>query len=260
MKILIPNLVLAVCCLFFTKTLDAQGGFAIVDYMKVKPGMGEKYLECEKAWKLIHQERKRLGQIEDWNLEQIMWPWGASAEYDYLTVTFVKSWDDIGKLQENWETALKVIPADKKALIDNTGQYRDLVKSEIWSEVDFTAKADFKGSKYVVENFFKVPPGGWNDYMEMETRFVKPVHQKNIELGNRAGWVLTRMVMPRGAEQPYNCSTVDLFDKWEDMDNDDSKAWETVYPGMSDGHIGRRIESVRTLVRSEIRMVVDSVQ
>ena len=34
----------------------------------------------------------------------------------------------------------------------------------------------------------------------------------------------------RGAEQPYNCSTVDLFEKWEDIDNEmGSDAWEALH-------------------------------
>lgn len=253
---------LAICCLFFSTPINAQGGFALVDYMKVKPGMWDKYLECEKAWKLVHQERKRQGRINGWSLEQVMWPSGTGTEYDFLAVTFVKSWDDIGKLQENFmETALQAVPADKRELLQNTGQYCDRVKSEIWAELDFIAKPGFSGAKYVVENFFKVPAGGWNDYLEMETRFVKPVHQKNIELGNRSGWVLTRLVAPSGAAEPYDCSAVDLFDKWEDMDNEqDGKAWEAVYPGMSGTHIGSRINSVRTHVRTEVRMVVDSTE
>ncbi|HMQ49889.1 MAG TPA: hypothetical protein PKA00_20745 [Saprospiraceae bacterium] len=248
---------LAACCLIGS-LLQAQGGYVIVDYMKIKPSMNDKYLECEKVWKLIHQERKRLGKIEGWHLEQMLWPTGTNTEYDYLTATFVKSWDDIGHIWDNWENDLKVLSADQRAIAGKAGEYRDLVKSEIWLEVDFLAKADFKETNYVVENFFNVPAGGWDNYMEMETRFVKPVHQKNIAKGNRSGWVLTRLMAPSGEELPYNCSTVDLYDKWEDMDNDDGKAWEEVYPGMSDSHIGDRINSARKLVRTEIRQVIDS--
>lgn len=245
-------LALAVCCLFFN---TAQAQYAVCDYMKVKPGMWDKYLECEKAWKTLHQNRKAQGKIQDWEVEQVLFPSGTNAEYDFLVVTFVKDWDAVGHLWDNWEAEQKALPANLKDIVANTGQYRDIVKSEIWRTTDYIAKKDFK-AKYVVENFFKVPPGGWDDYLEMETRFVKPVHQKNIDLGNRGGWVLGYMVAPQGEDQPYDCSTVDLYDKWEDLDNDEGKAWETVYPGMSDAQIGKRIEATRSLVRREIRQVV----
>lgn len=249
---------LAVCCFFYNSS-QAQGGYVLVDYMKIKPGMYDKAMECEKIWKEIHMNRKQQGKITGWHIEEMIVPGGTSSEYDYLAVTFVKNWDDIGHLWDNWAAEQKALPADKKAIVEKTDTYRDRVKSEIWREQDGIFKKDFKGAKYVVENFFKVPANGWDDYLEMETRFVKPVHQKNIDMGNRAGWVLGFVVAPQGSDMPYDCSTVDLFDKWEDIDNEqDGKAWEAIYPGMSNAHIGHRIESTRTLVRTEIREVVQA--
>lgn len=253
MKTIISILALAVCCLYLN-TAKAQNGYVIVNYMKVKPGMNEKYLECEKAWKTIHQNRKAQGKITSWHLEETLYPSGTNAEYDYLTAVFVKDWDAVGHLWDNWEAEQKALPANLKDIVARTGEYRDLVKSEIWRLGDNINKEGVKAN-IVVENFFKVPANGWEDYLEMETRFVKPVHQKNIDMGNRAGWALTFMVAPQGADQPYDCSTVDLYEKWEDMNNDEGKAWEAVYPGMSDAHISNRIEPTRTLVRREIRRV-----
>jgi hypothetical protein len=254
MKTFISILALAVICLFSTTT-QAQDGYVIVDYMKVKPGMYDKYLECEKAWKTIHQNRKAQGKIRSWHVEEMVFPSGTNTEYDFLTAVFVDNWDAIGHLWDNWDAEQKALPANIKPLIESTDQYRDRVKSEIWRIADYISQKDSKAN-YVVENFFKVPPGGWDDYMEMETRFVKPVHQKNIDMGNRFGWALSVMVAPQGQDQPYNCSTVDLFEKWEDLDNDDGKAWEAIYPGMTNAHIGKRINATRTLARTEIRQVV----
>jgi hypothetical protein len=153
-----------------------------------------------------------------------------------------------------YDAAMKTLPADKRELAQNAELYRDLVKSEVWTGGDMVFAPGGNKALYAVENFMKIPVGGWEDWVEMESKFVKPVHEKNIALGNRAGWVLTYMVAPQGADQPYDCSTVDLYDKWEDMDNEqDGKAWEAIYPGMSDAHIGKRIEATRTLARSEIR-------
>lgn len=208
-KTFISILATAVCCLFFN---TAQAQYALCDYMKVKPGMWDKYLECEKAWKTLHQNRKAQGKIQDWEVEQVLFPAGANAEYDFITITFVSNWDVIGHLWDNYEAEQKALPANLKDIVANTGQYRDIVKSEIWHTTDYITKKDFK-AEYVVENFFKVPPGGWDDYVEMETRFVKPVHQKNIDLGNRGGWVLGYMAAPQGEDQPYDCSTVDLYAK-----------------------------------------------
>lgn len=262
MKTFIFILTLAFTCLLFHPNLYAQNDteYVVAEYMKVKPGMWDKYLECEQAWKLVHQYRMKQGLILGWQLEQVVVPAGTGTEYDFLTITHYKNWKAMSP-EANWyDDALKTLPADKRELAENAGLYRDLVKSEIWTNGDKVFAPGVTKPKYSVENFMKIPAGGWEDWVEMETKFAKPVHEKNIALGNRAGWLISYMVLPRGADYPYQGSTVDFYNTWEDMDKDEGKAWETVYPGMSDGYIGRRIESTRTIVKTEIRMLVDSVE
>ena len=78
MKTIISILTLAVCCLFFHENTIAQNGdtgFVIVEYMKLKPGMNDEYRDCERAWKLIHQERVKAGYITGWELEQVCAGW-----------------------------------------------------------------------------------------------------------------------------------------------------------------------------------------
>jgi hypothetical protein len=104
----------------------------IVDYMKVKPGMTEEYLECEKVWKILHAERVKKGIIVDWQLLRVRFPAGANTEYDYVTVTTIKGgWQAYGKLDADWsEDYAKLIPKDKMTLVENTENYRTFVKSK----------------------------------------------------------------------------------------------------------------------------------
>lgn len=258
---------LAIFCLFFATSLQAQvaeQSYVIVEYMKVKPGMEDQYRDCERVWKLMHQERKKMGLITGWELERVMYPSGINAEYDYLTITHLKNWKGIDELnnswnQKTWDAMTKNLTAEQKDLADRAEEFRDIVKREIWTAADMAFGPAGGMAPYRVENFMKVPANGWDDWMEMEARFVKPVHE-SIAMGNRAGWIMGFMVFPQGAEQPYDVSTIDFYNTWEDMDKSDQKAWDAVYPDMSKGHIGRRIESTRTLVRKEVRRLVDSVE
>jgi hypothetical protein len=268
MKTLISILSLAIFGLFFQGSTYAQGDdteYVIVEYMKVKPGMGNKYLECEKAWKLIHQERIKLGHITGWELERVISPSGIHSEYDYLTITHLKNWQAIEDMRNSWNEAtwnkitVNLTPEQKK-VADEANLYRDFVKSEIWAAADMVFGNGSTPPKYRVENFMRIPAGGWDDWMEMETRFVKPVHQKSVEMGTRAGWVITYMVLPRGDDYPYQASTIDFYDTWADMNKSEEKAWNAVYPDMSDGHVNRRINSTRTLAKTEVRMLVDYAQ
>lgn len=258
---------LAMFCLFFATSLQAQvaePSYVIVEYMKVKPGMGSEYRDCEQVWKLIHQERKKMGLITGWELERVMFPSGTDAEYDYITITHLKNWKAIDELnrswnQKTWDALTKNLTPEQKALADKAEEYRDVVKREIWTAADMIFAPGASNSEFRVENYMKLPANGWDDWMELEGRFVKPVHAKSIDMGNRAGWIMTILVMPNGADQEYDVSTVDFYNNWEEMNKSDEKAWEAIYPDMSFGHVERRINAARTLVRSEVRRLVDYV-
>jgi hypothetical protein len=269
MKKLFSILTLAAfTCLLSHQNLHAQTDekqYVIAEYMKVKPGMDDKYRECEKVWKLIHQARVKLGLITGWELEQVLYPSGSGTEYDYLTITHLKNWDAIGKLNNSWDdatwaTLTKGLSADQKALAMDADKYRDLVKREIWTGGEMLFAPGNTQPKFRVENFMKIPAGGWDAWVEMESKFVKPVHEKNIAMGNMAGWIMGYMVFPRGDDYPYQASTVDFYTSWEQMNKDGGKAWKETYPNMSDAEIEKRFNNARSISKSEMRMLVDFVE
>lgn len=264
MKRLISILAIATFCLFFNNPLNAQNddqALVVVEYMKVKPGMWDKYIECEQAWKIIHQERVKAGYITNWELERVVFPSGTMAEYDFVVITHFKNWDAIDAEDgSTFATIMKAMPADKSEIANNAEDYRDLIKREIWRAADMVFSPDAKNPKYRVENFMSIPTDGWGQWVEMETKFAKPFIEKSIEMGNRAGWLIGSMVLPRGDEFPYQVSSIDFYNSWEDMNKSDRKAWEAVYGDMEDEEIGERINSSRRIVRSEVRVLVDSVK
>jgi len=264
MRIFLSILTLALISFLTSPPLHAQDddqGYAYIEYMKVKPGMMSKYRECEKAWKLIHQYRVDQGLIEGWELEEVLIPSGTGTEYDFLTITHYKNWEAMGSGGDWYDAAMETLPADLKEVAENAAQFRDLVRTEVWTAGDMAfPESGGDRPRYLVDNFMKIPAQGWGDWIEMETTFVKPVHEKNIALGNRAGWVMAFMVQPHGESLSYQASTIDYYDSWGDMDKDEGEAWEMVYPNMSYDEINERITSTRTLVRTEVRMLVDFVE
>lgn len=257
-------LTLAFFCLFLNENLHAQNdepGFAVVEYMKVKPGMMEEYRECEKVWKTIHQARIKAGYITGWQIEKVMYPSGTDAEYDFVVSTIYKDWKAIDA--ENGETfaaLFKAMPEEERAIANNASEYRDIVKREIWTAEEMIFAPGSTRPKYIVENFMSIPIGGWNKWLEMETTFAKPFILKSMEMGNRAGWLIGNMIFPRGREYPYQASTVDYYHSWEDMSINESEIWKIVHGNISSEEIGARIGSVRTVVRSEVRYLLDYVE
>jgi len=265
MKTLFSILTLAVFSLCFHGNINAQDdetAYVVVEYMKVKPGMNDEYRECEAAWKLVHQARLKAGHITSWELERVEYPSGTNTEYDYLTITHYKNWAAINaETGKTFNAAFATLPEDKREIANKAELYRDLVKREIWKAREIITAPDKPRPIYRVENFMSIPFGGWGDFMELEKRFVKPVMAKSTEMGNRSGWLFTQMILPSiSAQQEYWFSTIDLFDSWEQMDNSDRDAWEAVYPDMGMGHVYRRMHSARTLVKTEVRRLVDYVE
>jgi hypothetical protein len=259
MKNLISLFVLAVFCLFIQENLIAQDEdtpYVIVEYMKVKPGMQTEYLECEKIWKTIHQYRKGKGLIQGWSLEEVVFPSGTNAEYDYLVVTEYKNWKAMGAGGSWYAEAMATLAADQREIAENATDYRDVVKREIWTAPERAFAKDGGRPLYIIENFMKVPTGGLEAWLEMETEFVMPVHEKSIALGIRAGWLAGIMVMPRGADYPYQVSTLDFFNTWEAIDNSEDAAWKAIHPDIDWDEAGKRFNAVRTIVKSEVRKLV----
>jgi hypothetical protein len=258
------NLIASILLVFSTcwsMNLNAQGeeqtDVVLVEYMKVKPGMMDNYKKCEKVWKKIHELRVKEGAITGWELNEVLFPSGTSAEYDFLTVTHYKNW---GAMNEegikNWVSYFKTLNKEEQKIADSTEMYRDLVKREIWEAPVRLEPKEGSMPKYFVENFMNIKEGKWEEWMNMEVDFAMPVHKKNIEKGNLGGWLLTNMLLPRGAELPYQASTVDIYNTWEDMAKDQGAAWKEVYPEMDWGKIDKKVNSSRTIVRSEVREVI----
>ncbi|MFQ5448062.1 MAG: hypothetical protein ACE5FF_14140, partial [Saprospiraceae bacterium] len=154
MKTFISILTLAVFSLLFHGQINAQNDdteYVVVDYMKVKPGMHDKYLECEQAWKLIHQQFVKEGKITGWSFERVVYPSGTDTEYDYITITHYKNWESMNTQNRMpLDEVFAALPEDKRAAAENFAEYRDMVKSEIWTTNDLAFAAGDTSPRYAV--------------------------------------------------------------------------------------------------------------
>jgi len=112
--------------------------YVAVDYMKVKPGGEQAYLDLEqKIWKPIHQQRVKSGMISSWGLYALVFPGGSNNEYNYGTVNFYKNFADMENPFSN-EIFTKALPnMALSELASKTYGARDLVRSEVWELIDY---------------------------------------------------------------------------------------------------------------------------
>ena len=251
---------------FIVIAQNTEQTFFIVETMKAAPGKSDEYVKAEReVWKRIHQERIKRGLIIGWNFYAVLSPAGSSVPYDYVTVTLVQGWN---KLENPWgnmlaEGAEKLLTKEQLAIANVTGTLRNLTTSTVYYGADYVA-ADPKATtpaKYQMINYMKVKDGMTEEYLNMETKLVKPMHVEMMKTGGHSAWGLYGRVFG-GDGLPFDFVTSDYFNKWSDMNTGGSysKALEKVHPDMGMSYLEKRINETRHLVNRELWELIDHTQ
>lgn len=271
MKHTIICLLLAACFLQTTHS-EAQTAtqpgpdtvrYSMYAYMKVAPGKRDEYLKLEKAWKKIHLAQKKAGQLYDWSLSELVSPAGTNNEYDfvcrntYIGRAALAASIDGNDMSIDWKSLLT---PDEIALVNRTDEIRSMVKTEIWSSTTsvWAPDADAK-AKIFVWNYFTIPEGKTrDDHDKMELDIWKPVHAARVKDGTMKGWVLLNMEFPFGASMPYEQATVDAYTSTAQL----LSPWfedyfKKVHPGKNIDDLMKQTSAACTLVKGEVRMLVD---
>jgi len=116
---------------------SALSRYVRLDYMKVKPGKTEDYLNAEREdWMPLHKVLINDGQSSGWGLWQVIFPGGTSFPYDYVTSNRYTTYEQV--LMGDYEQAFRKASPDKNMneIFERTTQSRDLVKSELWEVIE----------------------------------------------------------------------------------------------------------------------------
>jgi hypothetical protein len=112
--------------------------FLMLDYMNVSAGSEYTYqmMEDENA-KPIHQFRIENGDMEGWELFQLILPRGQEYGYNFSTGNYYNDLRDV-EFHFNEEVLRQSRPdADVAAFFQNVENVRDLVRSEVWELVTY---------------------------------------------------------------------------------------------------------------------------
>ena len=135
------------------------------------------------------------------------------------------------------------------------------INSSVYYGEDFVA-ADPNATtppKYQIINKMKVMEGKAEAYLTMEKKVVKPMHVEMMKSGGKSAWGLYSLVMPNGANQPFNYVTSDFYNKWEDIaaPADYPKALAKVNPGMTAKTFEKQLLDARSLVNQGLWELLD---
>lgn len=235
--------------------------FAVVEFMKVKQGDEQKYVDLERNyWKKIHQERVKNGEIVRWVLYEVRFA-GSNDEYNFVTGTIVT---DPNKLENPFAgiDAEKILPGeDVDKIMQETSDSRQLVKRNLVRMVStVNPESGFAPFNYLQIDFMKVKPGNDNMYIDVETNVWRPVHQQFIKDGSRVGWTLWQTVFPSGSGLEFQYVTTNFLSDFSQVGAADyNGAFSKVHSGKNIDQLMEDTNNSRELVRSELWRVIDSV-
>jgi L-rhamnose mutarotase len=112
-----------------------------VDFMKVKPGNENAYVEMEETiWKPVHEAFIKAGTRAGWSLWNQVFPSGSAMDYQFVTANYFNDFSKIGAA--DYGAAFEKAHAGKNIdeLNKKTSDTRDLVRSELWQTVDVVMK------------------------------------------------------------------------------------------------------------------------
>jgi hypothetical protein len=106
-----------------------------LDFMKVKPGMGEEYLKVEREdWKPFHQLNADNGKAAGWGLWQLIFPGGSATTHDFATSTRYINYNQSAEI-DYAKTFKQANPTkDATASFERADKSRSLVRSELWED------------------------------------------------------------------------------------------------------------------------------
>ena len=108
-----------------------------VNYMKVKPGEGGRYVDNElSVWKPIHQELINAGSRVGWSLWRGLYPFGVNFPYDYVTVDYFADFSKLGAADVGAAFDQAHPGEDMSELFGETGDSRTHVRAELWEVLD----------------------------------------------------------------------------------------------------------------------------
>lgn len=201
-------------------------GFHTVACIKVKPDKMSEFRQWTDA--TLHkyaQGRVDSGALSAFYLLRTVFPAGASAECDYLTIALYPGVPPEPMGMEDMSAALK------KAGLNMTAQEyiarRDALSTLVSSSLfhnELSAGSIQKGA-YMAVNYMKT--SDYDKWMAFEKKFGKPLAEQEISSGLMIGWSANGAWLPYGSDLPYQGVTADVYPNWEAVFKEDPTFMDT---------------------------------
>lgn len=230
-------------------------GFVSVDYMDVKEGQEEAYIEVESQWKKIHEHLAAEGKILSWGLAKAR---PNKMGFEYITWKLVRSLGNLDQVYD-WDAIGEWMGKEKlAALLAKTPQTRDIIGQEVLALEDYTLhslttppqRLDATSMSFHWD-FMTPAEGKGAEYAAIESSVFLPMHQKRQEIQpGYLFWNLQRQVFRSGKASKALYRTVNAFRN--DVPQPSQEAQQQInasIPGFPEGMTYADVQKLRSMQR-----------
>lgn len=233
----------------------AQNIIGVVDYMKADDPAA--YLEIERQWQKIHEERLKAGLIIGWAVYQVMFK-TIEDPYNFVTISW---YDSFSKLDQPVQDDIlnKAYPGQSKEawreFMKKTDDSRTMISSGVFHQrLSSTNRLDPDGMYYVL-NEINVNPGKSNEYLKITEEIYKPVYDQDVKNKGRTSWSL--WAKWPGNMKDFQYVTAEGFTSLDQIEHTHfSEIFRKIHPTKNMEEVSRSMEEMRTLVNTEMWKLV----
>ncbi len=202
------------------KSTQREEPFITFEYMHVKPGNDNAYMQVENFWKHIHEARLKKGAILGWSVWEVVAPYNMEAPYQYVVITVYPHFADILHSLESFSEKLdlnQIFPGASddslRKMMTMTGTSRDMIRRDIFSAEDHVGDPGAGPFNYSMVTYDKVAPDKRQAYESFMKNHWIPVTQKIVKGGFAKFWWNGSLEFGMGKNSDYNEVRVVLWDK-----------------------------------------------
>ncbi len=260
LKAKVPFLFTIITCVMIFGAGAQNKAYLVLEYMHVKQGNENAYLQAESLWKNIHQHRQKAGSIFSWSVWEVTAPYNMNAAYQYVVATVYPRFSDILDSYDKIDVHQLFPGASDDSLnhiFSAANASRDFLRSDIY-EILYETGLNGHMPQYMIITEMKAAPGKQVAYESLEIKDWKPIHQDLIKNGFESAFSFSRLMFPSGANVLHDYSIFRFYNDPGMFDRQDKVNWEkysTANPAAFS-----KAKALRTEVRSELLRKVRSLE
>jgi len=241
--------------LFLGFKTQSQNIIGVVDFMKVEDP--NEYLEVEKLWQKIHEERIKQDMITGWMVCQVMYK-TADDSYNFVSVSW---YDAFSKLDKGVpESVLQAAypeknEADWKAFEERTNKSRSVISSIIFHQQLSCANGIDRSGLYYLINELNVKQKDSKEYLSIQKEIYKPLYEEDVRNKKRTNWSLWAK-WPSDTDNFHYLSADGYTDLKQIKPENYKEYFNKIYPEKDFDEISTQIEALRILENSEMWKVI----